>query len=869
MKAAPKVIALLFVGAVVSAPLPLTAPNGDLNLDDKVDALDLQCEVLVFDFLVQAGVIHGDQCSGDGDCVDGAYCRKEFSEYKICLPSCLDPDVSLGPNPDVVCDDPAAETETCAGMTHKKNADFNCDGKIGNEDLTFLVAISVAKLGWPGTPDMDGDNKLNACDEDSDGDGLLDELETEVDTDEDGDPDYLDLDSDDDGVGDDTDCAPLDPADTSEAVGPWVDENGDGIKDACAGPPPAACLNALPDPETGQKCPLYAPCTLYEDCGIEMECHYWYCNLSGTCEIMATSHCWTDNGGGCSADIVFTQQVDPPVDKEFLTPDGGDFRELAALAFTVKNNSGQDWYLDELQLQLETADGASKYDVDAVKLRDDSGGTEFGSGDMYISLQADPFSFPANGKMSSLSNWNTRVPKNGGTNRFLLTLVFPGDATWIDGRSYALKIANTSGIKFKSSSIGGDDFTGSMCGIPESGFVGPWLTAADLVADTDGDGVPDDEDCDPTDPDVGGGEGEICDGKDNDCNDQVDEGEGLCDDGNACTADTCGQEGCEYASLAGQPCDDGDPKTTDEECSGDLCSGLPDLDQDGVADSGYPSTCTGGASSQCNDNCLDYANTDQADANSNGQGDACEGPVGPACAGQPPNPDTGQKCPIFMECSDNSDCGVFQDCQQWWCNGGKCELNALSNCWDDVGGGCYANMVFTQHVSPPVEKDFLAPDGVNFREVASIAFTVKNNSSKDWYLEQITLQLETASGGSKYDVAAVKLFDDSGGTEHNNGDMYVCLTSDPFSFPANGKMSNCASWNSKISKNGGSNRFLINLAFAKEKTYIGGRSYRLKIANASAFKFESSTWGGDVFNGTTCGVPAQGFVGAWVNAKDP
>jgi len=67
---------------------------------------------------------------------------------------------------------------------------------------------------------------------------------------------------------------------------------------------------------------------------------------------------------------------------------------------------------------------------------------------------------------------------------------------------------------------------------------------------------------------------ETCDGVDNDCDGHVD-GDGLCDDGNACTTDTChGEGGCSHETIPGcqRPCttagdcDDHDP------CTGDSCS---------------------------------------------------------------------------------------------------------------------------------------------------------------------------------------------------------------------------------------------------------------------------------------------------------
>jgi len=90
---------------------------------------------------------------------------------------------------------------------------------------------------------------------------------------------------------------------------------------------------------------------------------------------------------------------------------------------------------------------------------------------------------------------------------------------------------------------------------------------------SDGDSQPDETDCAPLDPTQAGGSPELCDGVDNNCDGQIDEG----------TPDL-----------------DGD----------DLCDALdPDDDNDGVADT--------------TDNCPQLANADQLDTNQDGAGDAC------------------------------------------------------------------------------------------------------------------------------------------------------------------------------------------------------------------------------------------------------
>ncbi len=64
---------------------------------------------------------------------------------------------------------------------------------------------------------------------------------------------------------------------------------------------------------------------------------------------------------------------------------------------------------------------------------------------------------------------------------------------------------------------------------------------------------------------------ETCDGVDNDCNGQTDDG--TCDDGNPCTKDACGgADGCKYTNDSGQACDaDGSVCTEKDQCKDGKC----------------------------------------------------------------------------------------------------------------------------------------------------------------------------------------------------------------------------------------------------------------------------------------------------------
>ncbi len=178
-------IGLLLV-PLISGPVPFTAPDGDLDRDGKVNVVDIQCQVLVLGRTIAAGEPEEDLC-GDGlpceaEAGPGHYCRPGLNEFAICLPVCLDATVALGASQATDC---SAMTDDyvdadCRGKVAKHNADLNCDGKIGNEDFGFLVAILLSKLGSEGSADEDGDGRLNFCDDDSDGDGAADAADCAV-----------------------------------------------------------------------------------------------------------------------------------------------------------------------------------------------------------------------------------------------------------------------------------------------------------------------------------------------------------------------------------------------------------------------------------------------------------------------------------------------------------------------------------------------------------------------------------------------------------------------------------------------------------------------------------------------------------------
>ena len=169
---------MLLATATLMAAVPYTAPDGDFTGNGQVDAVDLQCAILVFNQLAQAGNPPQSQCQTNESCVAllGAKstCRATFGQIKICMPGCLSPEVTFGPNPEVPCLDPNAETSSCKGLVQKQHLDLNCDDQFNSTDINFLVSVITGKTGGPGTSDVDKDGRLNICDDDSDGDEVVD-----------------------------------------------------------------------------------------------------------------------------------------------------------------------------------------------------------------------------------------------------------------------------------------------------------------------------------------------------------------------------------------------------------------------------------------------------------------------------------------------------------------------------------------------------------------------------------------------------------------------------------------------------------------------------------------------------------------------
>jgi hypothetical protein len=173
--------------------------------------------------------------------------------------------------------------------------------------------------------------------------------------------------------------------------------------------------------------------------------------------------------------------------------------------------------------------------------------------------------------------------------------------------------------------------------------------------DDDNDDYPDDKDCEPFDKTINPGALEVCDGKDNDCDaGQPDGGidEGLCNDGDLCTIDSCQSDGeCVHQPIA-LDCDDG------KLCTDNICD--PATGQCKTTNNSAP--CDDGNQCTVDDGCVQ----------------------GQCVSGAQKDCSTGNLCEQPLGCSPLTGC-QYQNLQGTYCNtgSGKCPTGICS------GGKCF------------------------------------------------------------------------------------------------------------------------------------------------------------------------------------
>ena len=152
-----------------------------------------------------------------------------------------------------------------------------------------------------------------------------------------------------------------------------------------------------------------------------------------------------------------------------------------------------------------------------------------------------------------------------------------------------------------------------------------------LDQDDDGDGDPDASDCRPEDPEIYHGQIEACDGIDNNCDGQEDEGFGDADgDGiKDCVDEDDDNDGvddlgdCEPFDPAIHPGATESCDGVDQDCDGVTDNGFPDTDLDGNADCVDHDDDNDSVIDEL-DNCPDVVNTDQVNTDADLLGDACD-----------------------------------------------------------------------------------------------------------------------------------------------------------------------------------------------------------------------------------------------------
>ena len=188
---------------------------------------------------------------------------------------------------------------------------------------------------------------------------------------------------------------------------------------------------------------------------------------------------------------------------------------------------------------------------------------------------------------------------------------------------------------------------------------------------------------------------ESCNGKDDDCDGQTDEG--ACDDGLACTSDSCqGGAGCQHAVLNATPCDaDGSVCTVGDTCDKGKCVAGKPLDCD---DKNACTTDSCDLAKGCTQTVFEGLPCD-ADGSACTQGDVCKG--GGCQKGQPVECDDGNPCTEDscdsktgqcqappdsdgVPCDDGTKCTTQDACQWGTCKGKPINCDDANPCTDDV-----------------------------------------------------------------------------------------------------------------------------------------------------------------------------------------
>ena len=238
-------------------------------------------------------------------------------------------------------------------------------------------------------------------------------------------------------------------------------------------------------------------------------------------------------------------------------------------------------------------------------------------------------------------------------------------------------------------------------GIVDEGFLD---SDGDLLSncvdeDDDNDGDPDVTDCAPSDPKIHSGAVDDCDGVDTDCDLSLDEDFvstpctaksdlGTCEGTTVCTV--VGTVECGAASPGPEVCDG-----IDNDCDGEVDDGMLDTDGDGTCDA-MDDDDDNDTVPDGEDGCPLIANPDQIDTDEDGQGDACDDDDDDD--GDPDGPDCAPLDPTIHHAAEDLCDGIDNDCDgavdeafvaapcQKANDFGTCD--GVTSCYGDAGPSC-------------------------------------------------------------------------------------------------------------------------------------------------------------------------------------
>jgi len=220
---------------------------------------------------------------------------------------------------------------------------------------------------------------------------------------------------------------------------------------------------------------------------------------------------------------------------------------------------------------------------------------------------------------------------------------------------------------------------------------------------------------------------EACNGKDDNCDGETDEG--LCDDGNLCTTDSCNSDGsCKHTPLTGTLCEDNNICTSLSKCTSGVCQGggALDCDDNDPCSTDWCDPFTGCQHKPSSDGtCVDDGNACTQDVCQKG---VCIHPQvkdgakclddGNVCTNDLCADATCTHVPNSLKCDDGLICTLNESCKDSACSVSqqvKCDdknVCTVDVC-DEKKGGC-------TFVSNPVLYDGLpCPDDGNFCTIDS------------------------------------------------------------------------------------------------------------------------------------------------------